>query len=1418
MSLHICTPVLEGDSTESSRSESPDSMSLDSLTLEESGNVDGDSCPDDNADETSLVEDSIPESPDMRAYQQEMLLESMKGNVIVSMETGSGKTRIAIERMQRQLETGDPRQCEAVKRSLPAYSVKLLTGDLELETWTVSTWKAILGDAQVIVSTPQVLYDALCHGEQFVSFGRLSILVFDEAHKCVKKDAGRKIMLGFYHERKCSGKSVPVILGLTASPSIRATMEGIEHLETTLNARCVWPTLHREELLKYVNKPRLYPIVFEEPEHQETTPSMRSLQKAWQELDLRSDPYILKLLSNPSARNRQLLETAICKSNTYSQTELRSTYARCVTVAKELGLWAADQYIWRATTEFLRCLNVQPQIFDEWSSQEKEYLAAAFRRVHAPEPPKCPTHISGKAGLLLQELLQVQQIHDWPVCLIFAKERATVSMLYELLNACPPIKERYRIGAVVGTSNHKSKKQNICDLSSNLNPGLSVLEDFRVGQVNLLITTSVLEEGIDVPDCNTVICFDIIESLKSFVQRRGRARMHSSKIVIFTDKSPKMAEKWEVLEGALRLELQAQEREIMALEMLELGDEESSQETLRSKTTGAKIGFDEAKSHLEHFCHKLSRGEYVDARPYYMVHKSDKLMSCTVHLPSFIPPHVRLADSIRSDWKSEKNATKDAAFQAYAALYREGLVNENLLPFEPEQLPGLETRKPMAYIEPPFKPWQDIARAWQSTDDRWAYTFTCCNEHGDVTGTYDIVLPTRIDQPRTMKIHKSYDIAWELRATAGRCLSSDETSSMQDQTSALLAMNFGHRWDVLDKPHVIQVSANDAFIALEHKGSQTFVGESSEDPIRYLLRDGSGAPWIFEKVLPSKPTVDSVQRPFFEYDLAPDNVPYAVVRKWSRYADFLHPPQACAANHATGTKPYGYVIPLPCMRDEVTINHVEFGRLLPSILHEMELMLITQHLRNNLLNSIGLSNLGLIRSAISTRSANEPFQYERLEFLGDSILKYCAAVLAATLHPDWPEGYLSHLKDQLVSNARLSRAALEKGLAKYILTRPFTGHKWRPIYVDEAMSSDQQPKIDNQLSTKTLADVVEALIGASYCEGGIQKASRCLAVFIDDQEWPHPDVSRLKLFELQPPVSINEAYFAELEALLGYTFNKKSLAAEALTHPSCPSSDAQRSLDRLEFLGDAVLDKIIVSRLFKAEPPLTHDQMHLLKTATVNGDFLAFQSTEFGLPTEQTIKPKGSDLQTQTVVKPLWKYLRFESLSLGVEQKALEERHAQLRLDILDAMENGTHYPWALLAKLQAKKFFSDVVESILGAVWLDSGSIDVCEGIIGGMGILKYLDRLIRDGVHVRHPKEVIGMLAVTQKVRYTVEASVEEAGKQTFSCTICVGDREVAHVVDGVSKEEIKTKAATEAVKILEGEMKTSKAGAEAMARATE
>ncbi len=75
-------------------------------------------------------------------------------------------------------------------------------------------------------------------------------------------------------------------------------------------------------------------------------------------------------------------------------------------------------------------------------------------------------------------------------------------------------------------------------------------------------------------------------------------------------------------------------------------------------------------------------------------------------------------------------------------------------------------------------------------------------------------------------------------------------------------------------------------------------------------------------------------------------------------------------------------------------------------------------------------------------------------------------------YPLWHEGYLSAKKDRIVSNSRLSRAAIEAGLDSFIITKAFTGHKWRPIYIEDILEVDSNSD-RRELSTKILADVVE---------------------------------------------------------------------------------------------------------------------------------------------------------------------------------------------------------------------------------------------------------------------------------------------------------------------------------------------------------
>ena len=55
-------------------------------------------------------------------------------------------------------------------------------------------------------------------------------------------------------------------------------------------------------------------------------------------------------------------------------------------------------------------------------------------------------------------------------------------------------------------------------------------------QVNIIVATSILEEGLDVQSCNLVIRFDPPSSVSSFIQSRGRARMQNSDYLLMVER------------------------------------------------------------------------------------------------------------------------------------------------------------------------------------------------------------------------------------------------------------------------------------------------------------------------------------------------------------------------------------------------------------------------------------------------------------------------------------------------------------------------------------------------------------------------------------------------------------------------------------------------------------------------------------------------------------------------------------------------------------------------------------------------------------------------------------------------------------------------------------------------------------------
>ena len=127
--------------------------------------------------------------------------------------------------------------------------------------------------------------------------------------------------------------------------------------------------------------------------------------------------------------------------------------------------------------------------------------------------------------------------------------------------------------------------------------------------------------------------------------------------------------------------------------------------------------------------------------------------------------------------------------------------------------------------------------------------------------------------------------------------------------------------------------------------------------------------------------------------------------------------------------------------------------------------------------------LDLLELSLTHRSyANEqgiPEHYERLEFLGDSVLGLVTAEWLYDQHPELPEGELSKLKAQLVSRDTLARRALDMGLGAEL-----------KIGVGEDRSGGRS-------KSSLLADSMEAIFGALFLDGGLEVARKVILPMLE---------------------------------------------------------------------------------------------------------------------------------------------------------------------------------------------------------------------------------------------------------------------------------------------------------------------------------
>lgn len=308
--------------------------------------------------------------------------------------------------------------------------------------------------------------------------------------------------------------------------------------------------------------------------------------------------------------------------------------------------------------------------------------------------------------------------------------------------------------------------------------------------------------------------------------------------------------------------------------------------------------------------------------------------------------------------------------------------------------------------------------------------------------------------------------------------------------------------------------------------------------------------------------------------------------------------------------------------------------------------------------------------------------YERNEFLGDAILKLVSSMMAYAKAPVGDEGTLTDYRDDEIANDNLCNIAVKYGIQNCIAYTGITpkAKKWGWFWGIPQI-------IKQQFSEKVLADCVEALIGAHYLENGLPAAvsfmdrmqivpKACLILEGVNYEYVCGSEQEEKLNKKRLG---DTERIKKVEDIIGYTFNSKDIVLEALTHGSYASGKT-RSYQRLEFLGDAVLGFVLLSRYFNAYENLTPGELSGIREPLLSNDVFARVVVGCGLH------------------ELVW----MESDELSRDIKRFEKSLANEKEDE-DVCKQQT-----------VPKILGDILESLVGAIVVDQGmSIEGVEEIV---------------------------------------------------------------------------------------------------------
>lgn len=456
----------------------------------------------------------IPLEP--REYQTNIYNEILKkGSTLVVLPTGLGKTIIAIMLFVHLLEKKSNAKILFLAPTKPlvdqhlASIQKYLYTDSITITGTIPPKKRnkLIEDNNIIIATPQTIANDL--PTLNVNF---DCIVFDEAHKAQGLYAYNLIATRYSKSLK---------IGLTASPGtkrseVKQVMSnlGLDNLEVrtsedldvsqyTHDIKTYWIKVSLPEQLQEVNK--LLTEFIEEKANQ-----LRSIGYALRHgftqmelLNIQKRIFIELEQKNPLAFRGISLIASMLKIN------------HAITLLETQGINALKTYFEKLTKENDdKKSKAAKTIFNDEKVKKCKLILDGLNLMDIEHPK-----IKKLEELILQELNKNSE----QKIIVFNHYRDSVTYLESVLNKNPLISAKRFVGQASKGSekglNQKEQKE--------------IIDDFKQGKYNVLIASSVAEEGLDIPAVDTIFFYEPVPSDIRTIQRRGRTgRFNTGQIYV----------------------------------------------------------------------------------------------------------------------------------------------------------------------------------------------------------------------------------------------------------------------------------------------------------------------------------------------------------------------------------------------------------------------------------------------------------------------------------------------------------------------------------------------------------------------------------------------------------------------------------------------------------------------------------------------------------------------------------------------------------------------------------------------------------------------------------------------------------------------------------------------------------------------